>query len=229
MREVYIEALAEGHALTDEQLSESLTKTLNAKPKGAGWWVFAYGSLLWNPLFPFAESRRASVHGLHRRFCLLSLASRGTPHAPGLVLGLDRGGSCRGVVYRLPAPLAMDEFHLLWRREMVTGAYSPRWLHVDCDGRPQIALGFVVRRDHSQYTRKLTIDEQAEVIARASGAFGSSADYLERTRVSLATHGIVDLYLERLASRVATRGLVADTPIEVHVAAPISAANESGD
>ena len=79
MREVYIEALAEGHALTDEQLSESLTKTLNAKPKGAGWWVFAYGSLLWNPLFPFAESRRASVHGLHRRFCLLSLASRGTP------------------------------------------------------------------------------------------------------------------------------------------------------
>ena len=229
MREVYIEALAEGHALTDEQLSESLTKTLNAKPKGAGWWVFAYGSLLWNPLFPFAESRRASVHGLHRRFCLLSLASRGTPHAPGLVLGLDRGGSCRGVVYRLPAPLAMDEFHLLWRREMVTGAYSPRWLHVDCDGRPQIALGFVVRRDHSQYTRKLTIDEQAEVIARASGAFGSSADYLERTRVSLATHGIVDLYLERLASRVAARGPVADTPIEVHVAAPISAANESGD
>jgi len=206
MREVYIEALAEGHALTDEQLSESLTKTLNAKPKGAGWWVFAYGSLLWNPLFPFAESRRASVHGLHRRFCLLSLASRGTPHAPGLVLGLDRGGSCRGVVYRLPAPLAMDEFHLLWRREMVTGAYSPRWLHVDCDGRPQIALGFVVRRDHSQYTRKLTIDEQAQVIAHACGAFGSSADYLERTRVSLATHGVVDLYLERLAARVAAKG-----------------------
>ena len=216
MREVYIEALAEGHALTDEQLSESLSKTLNAKPKGAGWWVFAYGSLLWNPLFPFAESRRASVHGLHRRFCLLSLASRGTPHAPGLVLGLDRGGSCRGVVYRLPAPLAMDEFHLLWRREMVTGAYSPRWLHVDCDGRPQIALGFVVRRDHSQYTRKLTIDEQAEVIARASGAFGSSADYLERTRVSLATHGIVDLYLERLAGRVTARGCGTATAIEVH-------------
>jgi cation transport protein ChaC len=202
---------------------------LNAKPKGAGWWVFAYGSLLWNPLFPFAESRRASVHGLHRRFCLLSLASRGTPDAPGLVLGLDRGGSCRGVAYRLPAPLAMDELHLLWRREMVTGAYLPRWLHVDCDGRAQIALGFVVRRDHAQYTPKLTIDEQAEVIARASGAFGSSADYLERTRVSLATHGIVDLYLERLAARVAARALVADTPIEVHVATSVSAANEAGD
>jgi cation transport protein ChaC len=214
MREVYVEALAEGHALTDVQLSASLAQTLQHKPRGAGWWVFAYGSLLWNPLFPFAESRRASVHGLHRRFCLLSLASRGKPHAPGLVLGLDRGGSCRGVVYRLPAPLAMDELHLLWRREMVTGAYSPRWLHVDCEGRSQIALGFVVRRDHPQYTRKLTIDEQAEVIAHACGAFGSSADYLERTRVSLATHGIVDPYLERLAARVAARGCVAPMAIQ---------------
>jgi len=227
MRSVYVEALSGHHALTDEQLSASLTATLRRRPKGAGWWVFAYGSLLWNPLFPFAESRRANVHGLHRRFCLLSLASRGKPHAPGLVLGLDRGGSCRGVVYRLPAPLAMDELHLLWRREMVTGAYSPRWLHVDCEGRPLIALGFVVKRDHPQYTRKLTIDEQAEVIAHACGAFGSSADYLERTRVSLATHGIVDLYLERLAAGVAARGCIAGTPIEVH-APTVSSANESG-
>jgi len=110
----------------------------------------------------------------------------------------------------------------------VTGAYSPRWLHVDCEGRAQIALGFVVKRDHPQYTRKLTIDEQAEVIARACGAFGSSADYLERTRVSLATHGIVDLYLERLAASVAARGCAAGTTIEVH-APTVSAANESGE
>ena len=218
MREVYVEALAEGHALTDEQLSASLTRTLVAKPRGAGWWVFAYGSLLWNPLFPFAEARRASVHGLHRRFCLWSLASRGKPDAPGLVLALDRGGSCRGVVYRLPAPCAIDELHLLWRREMVTGAYEPRWLHVACEGRRQIALGFVVRRDHAQYTRKLTIEEQADVIAHACGAFGSSADYLERTRVSLATHGIVDLYLERLAARVSAKGCGAQA-IDVHAPA----------
>ena len=217
MREVYVEALAEGHALTDEQLSASLNGTLAAKPKNAGWWVFAYGSLLWNPLFPFVEARRGSLHGLHRRFCLWSLASRGKPDAPGLVLGLDRGGSCRGVVYRLPAPCVIDELHLLWRREMVTGAYAPRWLHVESEGRPVIALGFVVRRNHSQYTRKLTIDEQAEVIARACGAFGSSADYLERTRVALATHGITDPYLERLAERVTARGCGVTTPMEVHV------------
>jgi cation transport protein ChaC len=228
MREVYVEALAEGHALTDEQLSSSLTATLTAKPKGAGWWVFAYGSLLWNPLFPFAESRRASVHGLHRRICQWTLASRRKPTAPGLVLGLDRGGSCRGVVYRLPAPCAIDELHLLWRREMVTGAYAPRWLHVDCEGRPLLALGFVVRRDHSQYAGKLTIDEQADVIARACGAFGSSADYLERTRVSLATHGVVDFYLERLAARVTAKGCGSVMPIEVHVPQPVHV-HASGD
>src|SRR5438067_8317569 len=99
MRELYLAAVTDGRALTDEQLSASLTATLISRPKGAGWWVFAYGSLLWNPLFPFAEARRASVHGLHRRFCLWSLASRGKPDEPGLVLALDRGGSCRGVVY----------------------------------------------------------------------------------------------------------------------------------
>ena len=203
MRAVYVEALAEHQALTDEDLSRSLTATLVARPKGAGWWVFAYGSLLWNPLFPFAEARRSVIRGWHRRFCLWSLASRGRPDAPGLVLGLDRGGMCRGVVYRLPAPLAIDELHLLWRREMVTGAYSPRWLNVDADGRRLTALAFVVRRDHSQYAGRLADEELARVLATACGAFGSSADYLERTRVALVTHGIVDPYLEALATRVA--------------------------
>src|SRR5690349_24995142 len=113
MRALYLNAVTDGRALTDEQLSASLTETLAKKPKNAGWWVFAYGSLLWNPLFPFVEARRASLHGLHRRFCLWSLASRGKPDAPGLVLGLDRGGSCRGVVYRLPAPCVIDVLHLL--------------------------------------------------------------------------------------------------------------------
>lgn len=208
MRAVYVEALpAHPHrTLTDEQLEASMQATLAARPGGAGWWVFAYGSLLWNPLFPFVEARLATLHGLHRRFCIWSLASRGTPDAPGLVLGLDRGGCCRGVIYRLPAAQAPDEFRLLWRREMVTGAYAPRWLSVRSGERQVIALGFVVRRDHSQYAGKLTIDAQADVVARACGAFGSSADYLERTRVALVTHGIVEPYLERLAAQVASRG-----------------------
>lgn len=214
MRALYMDALGEkGRALDDLQLSHSLTATLRAKPKGAGWWVFAYGSLLWNPLFPFAEARPVMLRGLHRRFCLYSMASRGTPEAPGLVLGLDRGGACTGVAYRLPAPLAIDELHLLWRREMVVGSYRPKWLRVHAGDRVLIALAFTVKHDHPQYAGKLPLDEQARVIATAAGAFGSTLDYLERTRVALVTHGIVDPYLESLAARVsALRAADSDGP-----------------
>ena len=204
MRALYIEAAGDPQwALTDEQLSDSLTAMMKARPKGAGWWVFAYGSLLWNPLFPFAEARPAILRGLHRRFCLRSLASRGTPDLPGLVLGLDRGGACTGVAYRLPAPVAMDELHLLWRREMVVGAYRPRWVRVRSGEREIHALTFAVRHAHPQYAGRLSLEEEARIIAGAKGAFGSSLDYLERTRVALVTHGIIDPYLEGIAARVA--------------------------
>ncbi len=204
MRALYMEALGgKGHALDDYQLSESLTQTLAAKPKGAGWWVFGYGSLLWNPLFPFAEARPAMLRGLHRRFCLYSMASRGTPAAPGLVLGLDRGGACTGVIYRLPGPAAIDELHLLWRREMVTGSYRPKWVRVRSHDRQFTALAFTVRHDHPQYAGRMPVDDEARIIANAEGAFGSSLDYLERTRVALVSHGIVDPYLERVAGKVA--------------------------
>jgi cation transport protein ChaC len=205
MRAVYVEALDGRHALTDEELAVSLAAALKSKPADSDWWVFAYGSLLWNPLFPFEDARGATLSGRRRRFCLWSLASRGTPNQPGLVLGLDRGGSCHGVVYRLPARSAKAELALLWRREMVLGAYLPLWVKVRCDGKPLVALAFVVDRAHRQYTGNLTLGEQSEVLATAAGAFGSSADYLERARVALVTHGIVDPYLERLAALVARR------------------------
>ena len=212
MRTLYLAAVTDGRALTDEQLSASLTATLAKKPKGAGWWVFAYGSLLWNPLFPVAEARAAVVHGLHRRFCLRSLASRGTPDQPGLVLALEPGGACQGVAYRLPSPLALDELHLLWRREMVVAAYHPRWIQVHSGDRRITALTFVVRRDHVQYAR-LSHEEETVVIAQACGAFGSSCDYLMRTRAALASHGIVDRYLEQLARDVQRRQLACAAPV----------------
>ena len=204
MRELYVATIGAAHALDDEALSRSLTATLAAKPKGAGWWVFGYGSLLWNPLFAIAEARPATVHGLHRRFCLRSLASRGTRERPGLVLGLERGGACRGVAFRLPSALALDELHLLWRREMVVGSYRPVWVRVRAGERALTALAFAVRRDHPQYAA-LSMDEQADTIAHACGAFGSTCEYLTKTRSALAGHGIVDAYLERLAADVATR------------------------
>jgi cation transport protein ChaC len=201
MRELYVEASGGGYALDDEALSRSLAATLAAKPRGAGWWIFGYGSLLWNPIFPVAESRVATVHGLHRRFCLTSLASRGTREAPGLVLALESGGAVRGVCHRLPAPLALDELHLLWRREMVVGSYRPRWVRARSGERTIVALAFVMRREHPQYVR-LSLDEQARRIATARGAFGSCCDYLMLTRDALARHGVADGYLDDLARRV---------------------------
>ncbi|HTR57747.1 MAG TPA: gamma-glutamylcyclotransferase [Casimicrobiaceae bacterium] len=205
MRALYIAAADSRHALTDDELAASLGETLKRKPPGSAWWVFAYGSLLWNPLFPFEDAQPATLSGRHRRFCLWSLASRGTAAQPGLVLGLEQGGSCHGVVYRLPSRCAKGELALLWRREMVLGAYRPLWVTVRCHDKPLVALAFVVDRGHPQYTGKLTLAEQANVLASAAGAFGSSADYLEHARIALITHGIVDPYLERLAAMVARR------------------------
>jgi cation transport protein ChaC len=206
MRAIYASTVDPHRALSDEALDASLEATLAKKPAGSGWWVFAYGSLLWNPLFPFADARPALLRGLHRQFCLWSLGSRGTVKTPGLVLGLDRGGSCRGVAYRLPASCARAELALLWRREMVVGSYKPRWLQVrqlHPTGHSLTALAFVVDRAHPQYAGRLATAREAKVIAIAQGVFGSSADYLERARVALVTHGVVDPYLERLAAAVA--------------------------
>jgi len=205
MRALYIAAVAAHNALSDEQLAQSLAATIARRPAHAGWWVFAYGSLLWNPLFPFIDARPATLYGVHRRFCLWSHASRGTCDQPGLVLGLEPGGSCRGVVYRLPEAEVRAELTLLWRREMVTGSYHPRWVRVRVGAKTLTALAFVVDRQHPQYAGQLSMREQARVLACAAGAFGSSADYLEHTRVALITHGIVDPYLEVLAARVAAR------------------------
>ncbi|MCC7041464.1 MAG: gamma-glutamylcyclotransferase [Burkholderiales bacterium] len=207
MRDLYAIAFGgTGHALDDAALATSLADTLAVRPKGAGWWVFAYGSLLWNPLFSYAEVRPALLHGRHRRFCLYSMAARGTPSAPGLVLALARGGACAGVVYRLRARDARDELALLWRREMVTGAYHPKWVAVTArDGREVVAVTFVLRRDHPQYAGHLDLAAQVALIAQAAGAFGTGRDYLARTRAALATHGIVDRYLETIAAKLAAR------------------------
>lgn len=179
--------------------------TLNDKEFPTGdLWVFGYGSLMWRPGFEFIERVPARLIGEHRALCVYSFVHRGTPEKPGLVLGLDRGGACRGVAFRLPSALALDELHLLWRREMVVGSYRPVWVRVRAGERALTALAFAVRRDHPQYAA-LSMDEQADTIAHACGAFGSSCEYLTKTRSALAEHGIVDAYLERLAVAVAGR------------------------
>jgi len=197
--------------LSDEELDASLASALAGTCADEDVWVFAYGSLLWNPLFHFEERRPATIRGFHRSFCLWSKMGRGTPDKPGLVLGLDRGGSCCGLAYRLPAGKAAAELKVLWQREMVVGSYEPRWLRVEaapCEvshgcAEELRALTFVVRPEHPFYAGRLPLETVAGALASANGHIGSSADYLFHTVDALAAHGLRDGYLDRLSERVA--------------------------
>jgi cation transport protein ChaC len=202
-----------GHAprvLTEAELDASIRCTLDGVRPGEDVWVFGYGSLIWNPLLAHEERRPATLRGFHRRFCLWSTVGRGTRETPGLVLGLDLGGTCHGLAYRLPAVRAADELRLLWRREMVSGSYSPRWVRVDaapCEAshgcKEELrALAFVVDRGHPNYAGRLPADVVARALAAACGHIGSSAEYLHNTVAALAAHGLRDAYLERLADRL---------------------------
>ena len=190
------------HVLTDEELDQSLDCVL-AGHEGGDVWVFGYGSLMWNPAFNFAERRTGTVHGFHRRFCLWTHAGRGTPESPGLTLALDRGGCCRGVAFRVAEAEARCELGIVWRREMVSGAYAPRWLTVRLDGATVRAVGFAINHDHERYTGLLPEARVAEVIASAEGGLGPCADYLFNTVAHLDELGIRDRPLHRLRDQVA--------------------------
>lgn len=185
---------------SDAQLEQSLDETLNRAPPGDVW-LFAYGSLIWNPLVPVAEERVARVHGLHRSFCVRTELGRGSPERPGLVLGLDRGGVCQGVVLRLEAHHAREELAMVWRREMVTGAYKPTWVKARTATGAVHAIAFVVDRLRKSYVGRLDEDEVVGILSCAVGFLGPCTDYLAQTVAGLATRGIHDPLLERLAER----------------------------
>ncbi|HTW27945.1 MAG TPA: gamma-glutamylcyclotransferase [Acetobacteraceae bacterium] len=193
--------------LTDDERAASLHGILAARPEAAGTdaWLFAYGSLIWNPTVHYAERRVAIVQGWHRAFCLSVRAGRGTPDNPGLMLGLDVGGECRGVAYRIAAEHAEAELHLLWRREMVSGAYVPRWVTLlDADGTGFAhGIVFTINPEANAYTGVLDEEEIVRRLATAQGELGSAAEYLFRTRDGLHGLGIRDALVDRLAEAVA--------------------------
>src|SRR6266702_2629440 len=171
-------------------------------------WVFAYGSLMWNPEFDFAEAQPGSLHGFHRSFCLYSRDYRGTPERPGLVLGLDRGGSCRGIVYRLPPDRIGEVLDRIWAREMTGEVYRMRRVAVRTPAGTVAAHACVVRRASPDYAGRLSLDEAAHLLAAAVGGRGSGRDYLANTVRHLEELGIRDGLLHRIAARV--DGLAAD-------------------
>ena len=166
-------------------------------------WVFGYGSLIWRPGFDYTIRRQASVHGYHRSFCIYSHYHRGTPEKPGLVLGLDRGGSCRGIVYRVAAHNAEDVIAYLDARERVTDVYHQAWVAARTDQGTVQALTYVPRfRTHPQYAGKLAPELMAELIAHGEGNSGPGWEYLENTVEHLAELGIRDRGLVDLHRRV---------------------------
>jgi cation transport protein ChaC len=166
-------------------------------------WLFAYGSLMWNPEFEFAEVRPALLRGYHRRFCLYSRDYRGTPERPGLVLGLDRGGSCHGIAYRLPPERLGQTLDRIWAREMTGRVYEMRRVAArTADGEVR-AHACVVRRASSDYAGRLSVDDAARLLASAVGGRGTGRDYLANTARHLAALGIRDRLLHRIEARVA--------------------------
>ena len=186
------------HLLSDAELEESLWQILQARDANEDCWVFGYGSLVWNPLFHFEEKRVVTTHGYHRSFCLWSRINRGTPDRPGLVLGLDRGGRCRGVAYRIAPDRVENELRLIWRREMLLGAYLPRWVQVD-DGQTRFrAITFTINRASPSYAGRLPPEAILERLMTCHGRMGPGIDYLLHTAQALRECGITDRHLQEL-------------------------------
>jgi cation transport protein ChaC len=194
-------------AATDDDYDAMVRMLVESAPAD-GFWVFAYGSLIWNPAFDFAEQRVALAHGWRRAFCLgWDYRFRGNRDQPGLMLALDRGGCCRGVVYRLADDALKPNLDKLARREMsmVPTAFPPRWIRIATAEGPLTALTFAIDRKSGRYVNGLGDEELADVLATACGFRGSMAEYLLATVAHLEALGIHDRHLWRLQELVAER------------------------
>lgn len=192
--------------LTDAEYAE-LTDDALARAADGELWVFAYGSLLWKPACEVVERRPATVRGWHRSFCFKVPRFRGTPERPGLMMALDRGGQCKGMVLRLPPDRLRESLDQLFRREMTMKPVGNvvRWVEAQTPEGSLPALAFVVNRDSPRYVGRLALEEVAEVVATAAGHWGSCAQYLHETVSLLEQNGIRDRNLWRLQELVARR------------------------
>jgi cation transport protein ChaC len=188
--------------LSDAEIARSIDETLAARDESRPFWVFAYGSLMWNPGFAFVAKRVGTVFGFHRSFRQWSRINRGTPERPGLVLTLERGGSCRGLAYRMGNATTRADLAKLWRREMTLRSYEPRWLDCHAGAERMPVLAFVVNRACAGYAGELGAETVVHALATARGKAGSAAEYLFHTQSVLEAHGIRDERIRRLAERV---------------------------
>lgn len=190
------------HLNSEAELDASQAQAMAEAPEdvraGGDAWIFGYGSLMWNPAIHTQESRVATLHGYHRDFCLWAPVGRGSPDLPGLVLGLARGGACKGVAYRIAGPDVSEEFAVLWRREMISDGYIPRWVSLRTPQGPLRALTFVINRHCDRYAGDATDDERVRHISVAEGDLGTNREYLLSTVAHLDEIGFPDRRLHRL-------------------------------
>ena len=188
--------------MTDTERAAQVQAILARAPRPGRIWVFAFGSLIWNPTFHFVERRTARIHGFHRQFCLWARAGRGSPGRPGLMLSLESGGSCTGVAYRLARRAAATELDVIWRREMFTMAYRPVWTIARTPKGPEPAIAFSVNREHERYAPALGDETIARYLATGAGPIGRCCDYLFETARHLRELGLRDRRLEALEAKV---------------------------
>lgn len=193
--------------LTEEDHDRRRDALLASHPKGQDLWLFAYGSLIWKPACEVDGQHHALLRGWHRKFCLHLVRYRGTLDCPGLMMALDVGGSCRGILQRIPAKHVEERLGKLLRREMSVKPASnvPRWITVEDHSGRRRAVAFAINRKGPTYKRPRTMEETADILARACGHWGSGAEYLMQTVAHLEDLGIHDRYLWRLQDMVAER------------------------
>jgi glutathione-specific gamma-glutamylcyclotransferase len=161
-------------------------------------WVFGYASLIWRQEFEFAERRAARVHGWHRALEMWSTINRGSPECPGLVFALLAGGSCEGVVFRIPKAQAEKALDDLWFREMPGDVYDPRWLNCATPQGQVSALAFTLSKRSPSYCGELEAQQYRQIFSQACGRYGTTLDYAQRTYESLLAEGIDDHALAEL-------------------------------
>lgn len=189
--------------LSKATLLSHLDQYLQHHPIQGDLWIFAYGSLMWHPEITFCEQRRSVLFGYHRSFSLLSVVHRGTPEKPGLVLGLESGGQCEGMIFRVSAEQVIEQLQVLWLREMVTLFYQPVVCSVQTTQGTVNALTFVANTKHPLYA-SFRPEISARMIATARGKKGSNMDYFCHTNRCLQELGIQEPVFHQLQTLIDT-------------------------
>lgn len=201
------DSLPQGVIWDRERIYRSLEETLRAgAATGAGAedvWIFAYGSLIWNPLLRFDRQKIATLHGWRRSFCLNMITGRGNAGTPGRMLAVEPGNVTHGIAFHVSAATRDEDLRRVWIREMVLGAYRPIWADVVlADGTMVKAIVFAADPAHAHYEADASVDTVAPLIAAASGVHGDNAEYVYALESALIDRGLTDPYVQSLANRL---------------------------